>query len=119
MLNGAGVRAQQNANRRVNADNVAILQDEIQQNLDDSEEVTNILSEDMLGLEDDDDLLEEFNDLTIEGLENEIQQETTRQEETITLPQAPTASPRVAQKKVVEDDDLAALNELEAELVPS
>lgn len=111
-----GVRAQQNANRRVNADDVAILQDEIQQNLDDSEEVTNILSEGVDEL-DDDDLLAEFNDLTIEGLEDEIKQENRTAEEEITLPKVPTKAPAVAKKVEVEDDDIEALRQLEAELV--
>lgn len=109
-----GVKAQQTANKQVNVDDVAILQDEIQQNLDDSEEVTGILSEDMLGVEDDDDLLEEFNELTIEGLEEDIKQESSI-EETL-LPQVPTSKPKVKQA-VEEDGDQDALRQLEAELL--
>lgn len=100
----------------MNADNVAILQDEIQENLDDAEEVGNILTEGQ-GEELDDDLLEEFNALMGEG-EELIQEraQTQRLEEEISeLPQAPT---KVVTKKVeVEDDDAQALRELEAELV--
>nr|CAH8861967.1 unnamed protein product [Trichobilharzia regenti] len=112
-----GSNALKNVHKNMTADDVQNIMDDIQEQRDISQEISNVISTPM-GLNsdfDEDDLLRELEELEAEGVEQKLLDVNPVIPEMPAVPDSdlsiPTASRQTPSKKKVDDDDIGALAE--------
>ena len=103
----------------MDVDNVTELMDDLQENMDMGEEISNALGQQMGDTVDDDELLGELDDMEKELMEEEMMKPGVVEEnnvvDQINMPNVPNEKPKVQDNNLDEDEE-AAFNNLMAEM---